>query len=156
MGNQDNEPQGNPRIKVTDRRLFDAEGDRREGLDPEHGEPQEADHGAPQDPASEGTPPTGAPQADPTTAGVRYPVTFRALLAPFYLEALIHLGVEAHPETGISSVDLDAARASIDMLTLLEEKTQGNLLPEEARELKDVLYQLRMLYVERSPGNQGS
>jgi hypothetical protein len=156
MVDQDNEPQGNPRIKVTDRRLFDAEGDRREEPDPGPGGSQEPEGGAAPEPVGGESPPSGEPLAEATSAAVRYPVSFRALLAPFYLEALIHLGVEAHPETGVSSVDLGAARASIDMLTLLEEKTRGNLLPEEARELKDVLYQLRMLYVERSPDHQGS
>ena len=122
-------------FRVTDRRSFDASGERRS-----------------EETEAETSPPSSGPEAEPAEP-VRYPVSFRVMLARFSIEALIHLGVEPNPETGERQVDLDAARLPIDLLSLLEEKTRGNLDADEAKELQDVLYQLRMLYVERSSGD---
>jgi hypothetical protein len=44
--------------------------------------------------------------------------------------------------------DLDQARISIDMLNMLQEKTDGNLLDEEKRILDRIVYQLQMNYVD--------
>ena len=49
---------------------------------------------------------------------------------------------------------LDAARVPIDLLTLVEDKTRGNLSENESREIEEALYQLRMLFVERSSGTE--
>jgi hypothetical protein len=133
-------------VKVTDRRLFDSRGKRREDA-----EAAREEEPAPAESAEEmGGTESDATETMDTADGVQYPAGFRALLAPFYVEALIHLGVEPHPETGQRSVDLDAARVPIDLLTLLEEKTRGNLTDAEAAELREALYQVRMIYVERS------
>jgi hypothetical protein len=45
-------------------------------------------------------------------------------------------------------VDILGARQSIDMLALLEEKTRGNLTQKEAATLKNVLFELRMMFLE--------
>ena len=42
------------------------------------------------------------------------------------------------------------ARYKIDLLAMLQEKTEGNRTPEESKLLDDVLYQLRMLYLQKS------
>lgn len=52
--------------------------------------------------------------------------------------------------TGDLSVDLELARQSIDVLVMLDIKTQGNLDDEEAQVLKGVLYQCRMAFIEAS------
>ena len=44
--------------------------------------------------------------------------------------------------------DLEAAKFNIDMLAMLEEKTKGNLSPEEAGLLEQTLHQLRMAFVQ--------
>lgn len=62
--------------------------------------------------------------------------------------AMMLLGNSPHPETGQVVRDLDAARFFIDQLEMLQEKTKGNLSPEEATLLKQSLMSLRMAYVE--------
>jgi Domain of unknown function (DUF1844) len=66
--------------------------------------------------------------------------------------ALVHLGEIPEPETNISRVDLPIAKQIIDTLGMLQEKTKGNLDPDEERLLRSVLYDLRMRYVQKSSG----
>ncbi len=68
------------------------------------------------------------------------------------VEALIGLGDMAHPVTRKHAVNLSQAKYLIDLIGLLEEKTKGNLSVDEAKMLKDVLYQLRMRYLSKSGG----
>lgn len=60
----------------------------------------------------------------------------------------MHLGAIPHPETGQVQVDLVIAKHSIDMLSMLEKKTTGNLSPNEAGLLGSLLYDLRLKFVE--------
>jgi len=62
--------------------------------------------------------------------------------------AMMLLGKTAHPETGESHRDLEAARLFIDLLEMLEYKTKGNLTPEETALLRQTLMALRMAFVE--------
>ena len=63
--------------------------------------------------------------------------------------AAVHFGDVANPATGQpGETNLDAARQMIEILSLLEEKTRGNLTAEERQLLEQLLYELRMRYVE--------
>ena len=62
--------------------------------------------------------------------------------------ALMLLGRVPHPQTGKTEKDVDAARAFIDQLEMLEVKTKGNLSPQEAAFLKDALMSVRMAFVD--------
>lgn len=64
--------------------------------------------------------------------------------------ALMHLGEAPHPDTNKVEANLPLAKQNIDLLGLLEEKTKGNLTGDEERLLAQVLFDLRMRYVERS------
>jgi hypothetical protein len=65
--------------------------------------------------------------------------------------AAIHLGDLADPQTGERpELNLEGAAQMIDILTLLDEKTRGNLTAEERQVLDQVLYELRMRFVEVS------
>jgi len=68
--------------------------------------------------------------------------------------AMIFLGKTAHPQTGKTHKDLDAARLFIDQLEMLEVKTRGNLTKEEDSLLKQSLSHLRMTYVEAASEQQ--
>ena len=68
-------------------------------------------------------------------------------LAGLATQALIHLGELEHPVTRKKEVDLEEAKYSIDLLEMIEEKTKGNLTPEEKRYLDELLYDLRMRFV---------
>lgn len=64
--------------------------------------------------------------------------------------ALLHLGAIEDPTTGQTNKDLAMAKQTIDILSMLEEKTTGNLTNEEMNLLKNILYDLRIIYVKES------
>jgi hypothetical protein len=69
--------------------------------------------------------------------------------------AAIHLGDLADPATGRTEApNLEAATQMIEVLALLETKTRGNLTAEERQVLEQVLYELRMRFVEVSGGGK--
>lgn len=74
-------------------------------------------------------------------------------------QAALFLGQAPNPETGRAEVNLDYARLFIDQLEMLQEKTKGNLSPEETRLLGGVLSELRMAFVQaanQSPASQSA
>ena len=77
------------------------------------------------------------------------PLDFTALVLSLGSSALIHLGLAPDPTSGTPpDVDLGLAQQSIDLLALLQEKTRGNLSEEEARFLEQILFDLRMRFIE--------
>lgn len=75
-------------------------------------------------------------------------VTFSAFVMSLNTSVLFHLGEIADPATGQKVVELDLARHGIDTLTLIEEKTKGNLSNDEAEMLKNILYDLKIRFVQ--------
>ena len=75
-------------------------------------------------------------------------MNFSSFILSLATSALIHLGEEANPATGEKSVQLPMARQVIDLLSLLEEKTKGNLSKEEEALISQVLFTLRIKFVE--------
>jgi hypothetical protein len=67
--------------------------------------------------------------------------------------ALVHLGDAPSPEGGRPDRDLALAKQTIDLLGILQEKTRNNLSGEEERLLDQVLYDLRLRFVEISKGS---
>jgi hypothetical protein len=80
------------------------------------------------------------------------PLDFGTFVLSIGSSALVHLGEIEHPETEQARENLLLARQTIDLLAMLEEKTQGNLTDEEARFLRDLLADLRLKFVEKSRG----
>ncbi|MDR1533806.1 MAG: DUF1844 domain-containing protein [Planctomycetota bacterium] len=74
--------------------------------------------------------------------------SFPQFINGFGLQALIQLGKIANPATGETRRDLPAAKYSIDMLGIIQEKTKGNLAPDEEENLAGILRDLRLAYVE--------
>ena len=74
-------------------------------------------------------------------------MTFERFMASLYMSAMLQLGL-MHEERGQPRIDLLGARQTIDTLTLLAEKTKGNLTPVEENFLQNCLYELRVAYVE--------
>lgn len=74
-------------------------------------------------------------------------MSFDQLVQSIYLTAMMQLG-GATPEGQKPQVDLMGARQSVDMLGVLEEKTKGNLTPDETRLLDSALFELRMAFLE--------
>ncbi|OJY30295.1 MAG: hypothetical protein BGO98_26535 [Myxococcales bacterium 68-20] len=77
-------------------------------------------------------------------------IDFATFILSLSHSALMHLGEAPHPDTNAVEANLPLAKQNIDLLGLLEEKTKGNLTGDEERLLAQVLFDLRMRYVERS------
>ncbi|HSC86285.1 MAG TPA: DUF1844 domain-containing protein [Polyangiaceae bacterium] len=88
------------------------------------------------------------------SAGGELPaVDFSTFLLSLAHSALMHLGVAKGPNGVPSEVDLPLAHQTIDLLGVLAEKTKGNLTGEEEQLLEQLLYDLRLRYVECSKGS---
>lgn len=77
-------------------------------------------------------------------------LNFTTFLLGLASTTLIHLGVAPNPETGKTTVDLEMAHETIDLLGILREKTRGNLTAEEDELFEKLLTDLRWQYVESS------
>lgn len=133
-------------LKVTDRRLFTSDGQLREDVEQEEAvdEPAAVEEAVRNEEAAGQAEFERQPVEEPT--GVDFTMLINAMAEP----ALLFLGEIAHPSSGQPQVDLERARIQIDMLDLLRVKCRGNLSTQEDGLLDRILYQLRMLFVERS------
>ena len=77
-------------------------------------------------------------------------VDFATFVLSLSHSALVHMGEAPSPETGKVEKELALARQTIDVIAMLEEKTKGNLTGDEERMLGQILFDLRMRYVEQS------
>ena len=115
-------------------------------------------------PENTGASTSGQMQADPshpvTSAGqdheteTRPPVTFSTFIYSLGTSALMLMGEQLDPQQGRMPVNLSQAKEIIDILSMLEGKTQGNLATEERAVLTDMLYALRMKYVDLASAKQ--
>ncbi len=131
-----------PGFTVVDRRR---RGEDEPAPTPAPSAPEPVSRPSPAPPPSRGEP-VGAP-GGPGRAD------FASFCVMLYSEALVHLGQVPDPMTGQPHRDLDQAQFTIDLLAMLQEKTQGNRTAEESAVLEEILATLRMAYVRVSrPG----
>jgi hypothetical protein len=74
-------------------------------------------------------------------------MTFARLIESFYMTALLQLGA-IRQEGEPPAVDIIGARQTIDSINVLQEKTKGNLSEQEQTLLQNVLFELRMAWIE--------
>ena len=74
--------------------------------------------------------------------------SFETLVSYLGTTAMFQLGMMAGPGGERIPADLTSAHHTLDMLEVIERKTRGNLTPDESRLLEDVLYELRLAYIE--------
>ena len=74
-------------------------------------------------------------------------MTFEKFIASLYMTSLMQLGLAA-PQGEKPTLDLIGARQTIDILAILNDKTKGNLTAAEENTLRNILYELRMAYLE--------
>jgi len=132
-------------FKVQDRRRFSETGESR-ATQEEPGERPDESSSA-----------TSAPQSAAPTAGASAPrpaappepeINFSTFVISLSTQALAHLGEIPNPIDSTVATDLAAARHMIDILGMLRDKTKGNLDAAEQALLDNILYDLRMRYVE--------
>ena len=133
MGTSDSKQGG---FKVTDRRSFT-------GAEQAKADATEDDAAPP--PASTPADTRGARDASALPA-----VDFHTFVLSLGSSALLHLGELEHPEGGVAEKDLPMAKHTIDILSMLEEKTRGNLTSAEEKLMESLLYDLRLRYVNAS------
>jgi len=92
-----------------------------------------------------------AAQDQAQAAGARGPMpppSLPLLVTTLATQAMMALGAIPNPLTKKAEVDLAQARHFIDMIQLLQEKTEGNRTAEESRMMDDMLHEVRMAFVE--------
>jgi hypothetical protein len=89
----------------------------------------------------------GAPEGAPADNGNKVNPLFPGLVESLASQALMFMGGMRDPMTGQVMQDLNQAQTMIDMLTMIEEKTKGNLAVQEAELLKQVLDEIRTQFV---------
>ena len=75
------------------------------------------------------------------------PATLPVLITTLATQAMICLGQIPHPSTGQAMTDIPQATHFVDLLQMLEEKTEGNRTAEEIAMLSNILHQLRLAVV---------
>lgn len=152
---------------IRDRRRFDEKGDPRPSNEAEEKPAAKAQAQQPSQARSAAGPsrPAAAPQQrqeDPRERAMKDaaaqayaaessgpPVDFASFVLSLATNAVVNLGGETRDgRIPGARINLKAAAQHIDILTMLEEKTRGNLHPEEAELLSQLLHDLRMQYVQ--------
>jgi len=84
--------------------------------------------------------------------GTLPPASFATLVSGLVTQILFAMGACADPQTGRRYRNLTMAKHHIDTLGVLEEKTKGNLTPEEKQVLDSALYEVRVAYMQAVQG----
>ena len=79
-----------------------------------------------------------------------FQVDFSTFIMSLTSSAFYHLGDMPDPSTGKKEVNLPAVQQTIDMLTMLREKTKGNLKEDEKKLLEQLVYELQVKYVAKT------
>jgi hypothetical protein len=137
------ENEGKKDFVVKDRRIF-AEGK----LDAEEKEEKESPP-VDEKKAAETDEASQEPTADTQEPPLQFPeINFATFVASLNASTLLHLGAIEDPSSGTKNKNLPLAKQTIDILNMLQEKTSGNLSEEEENMLKNILYDLRIMYVK--------
>lgn len=107
-------------------------------------EKKRLEEAAKQAPAEDAAGGTGLPAAN-----------FETLISTMATQAMFAMGVIPDPRTGQRVQHLDLARHHVDMLTVIDEKTRGNLDDDEKKLLSTTLYELRNNYIALSTASRG-
>ena len=133
-------------FKVSDKRRFTEEGEARE----DSTEQAESTSQAYADPTKETFPdPSENANREVKENHEELPsINFSTFIMSLSTQALMHLGEIDNPVTGTAEKDVAVAKQTIDIIAMLSEKSTGNLDETEGQLVREVLYNLRMSYVE--------
>jgi hypothetical protein len=156
-----NQKQSPKELKVTDKRIFTPDGEIRDEFkkDIHPVEPQDAAEPAEQPEPQPVQPPEPKEEQKPQAEDrrrtladkARNPGTaFTNFIEPFIAQTYMSLGMLRNPYEPQAKIDTAAARQMIEILTLLKEKTAGNLTPDEHDFLETHLGELKLAFVQRT------
>jgi hypothetical protein len=139
MAGEEGKPEGTG-FTVQDRRRFSPEtGEAREDVaDPVSETAQQSNQPTEEAKSAAGKPPHEALPA----------IDFSTFVISLSTQALMHLGEIPDPISGKVDADVEVAKQMIDIISMLRDKTRGNLGASEDRLMDDILFDLRMKYVE--------
>jgi len=137
---------------VKDRRIFTDEDKEVKAEDERTEADLSTDEETQPQPTTEKTREPEAPEPSKTDASEEQPqfpaINFPTFVVSLNASTLLHLGAIEDPTSGQKTKNLPMAKQTIDILSMLEEKTAGNLNNEEKNLLKNILYDLRLMYVK--------
>ena len=138
------EPESESTVKVTDKRHFTSDGQRRREDGRDELAREQAAERAPSAPS-----PLEAPgqQRSPRRQAERA-LDFATFITSLSSAALLYLGEFPNPETGEKLVNLEYARHHIDIIAMLSEKTAGNLTSDERNLVETLLAELQLKFVQ--------
>lgn len=131
-------------FNVVDKRRFNESGDLKADA------PKDADVRS--EPAKASPPAEKKPAAASDPAGP-VEITFSLFMQSLAHQVFVGLGLAPNPESNLMAKNLDQARQTIDIMTMLRKKAEGNLEIEEAKMLDGLLYELRMTFVRVKEGS---
>ena len=129
-------------FKINDRRIFTEEGDLKEVSDQDVGESAGQIQS---EPPGESRPTPRVPDASDTES-----IDFSSFIMSLATTGMMHLGAIPDPVTGQAKENLSGARQLIQILSVLKEKTEGNLSAEEAKLLESLVYEMQMGVMSKS------
>ena len=133
-------------IRVVDKRRFASNGSEKAGSEDRY-EKQLQDESQPRTQMKDTEQPK---QAQPRTEKEETsPVNFSAFLMGLATQVLALLGEIPNPETNLVTVNFEAARQTIDILCMLQEKTKGNLTADEEQMMDEVVHSLKIAFVAK-------
>ena len=129
-----------PGFTVRDKRTFDSQGEVKESVKAEREEEKKEDKDREEKKEKEKEKEKGAAPLPE--------VNFSSFILSLSSSTLLHLGEIADPQSGEKKKDMALAKQSIDIISLLKNKTKGNLTQEEEKLLDHLLYDLQMRFVK--------
>ncbi len=145
--NDENEPGG---FKIDDRRLFTEEGDLKSEAPDEEESPQAAPTPGEPAAAEPSSASTGIPDPQGGNQSGPPPMDFSNFVLSLATTGMVHLGEIVDPAIGQKQENLDGAKQLIEILSLLKEKTEGNLSAEENKLLEGLLHELRLSFLSKT------
>jgi len=130
---------------IVDKRRFDSSGNTRAGKEGAATEQQAHTQGVAAGSAAQQSAPQGAVKMDELPQ-----ITFSTFVMSLATQVMAQLGELSLPEGVKIEKDLDAARQTIDIINLLQEKTKGNLDQAEAQLIEEALHSVRISFVRVS------
>lgn len=132
---------------IKDRRIFSQDADQSENREADKAPAQKSESGEPEKTASETSSETQAAPAEEDLSQLPE-INFATFIFSLNSSCLVHLGVIDDPAAGRKNKNLALAKQTIDILGMMQEKTKGNLASDEETMLKNILYDLRIIYVK--------
>ena len=138
-------------FEVKDRRMFSEDGEVKAPAEqeaPDSSPPADEQAAAATGEAGESEASKPSEAGKPDESPPMPEINFATFVVSLNASALLHLGAIEDPNTGQTDKNLPMAKQTIDILSMLEEKTAGNLSKDEENLLKNILYDLRIIYVK--------